>query len=100
MTFSLEQRLYIYIYISCWTTRCLVKTRRFDGLRDEVRQKLETPFSTIRYLSIDEETFSRLRIRTFRVTCLIRTLLHALYLINNKFTRSKTNDQNSVFFSR
>lgn len=46
----------IYIYISRWTTRCLVKTRRFDGLRGEVRQKLETPFSAIRYLSIDEGT--------------------------------------------
>lgn len=76
----------------------MVKTRRFDGLRGEVGQKLETPFSTIRYLSIDEGAALWLRIRTFRVTCLIRTLLHALYLINNNFRIlfSRINDQKSI----
>lgn len=41
---------------------------------------------------------SRPRIRTFRVTYLIRTLLHALYLINNNFRIlfSRINDQKSI----
>lgn len=92
-----EVTIYIYIY-SVGQLRCLVKTRRFDGLRGEVGQKLETPFSTIRYLSIDEGAALWLRIRTFRVTCLIRTLLHALYLINNNFRIlfSRINDQKSI----